>query len=170
MLRKRITHLVNIAFCPLIFSCTFLGGVTPEDRVGSLKHSKAYKVIPPSSWQLIENMDSDSAFKTPNGSIATLTSSCDRDAIRPLELLTKHLLIGARKIQHISSERMSVAGNEGQLSRVKAHLDDRPFDLLLFVTTYNGCIFDFSLVNPKAIVNEDVVAFRVFFRSLEHAH
>ena len=161
--------LIALFVAAIVSGCALFGGGGPEDRVSSLKRYKNYTVTAPSTWSSMEKADSDSAYRVRSGAIATLTSSCERDYTEPPELLTKHLLIGARKIQNLSSERFSVEGSEGLYSHIQAHLEGRPFDLHFFVLVKKNCIFDFSLMSPKTINDVEVGEFKVFFRSFHNA-
>ena len=150
----------------ILAGCALFGG-GPDDRVNSLKRSKDYTVKPPTNWSSIDRVDSDSAYRTSAGNIVTVTSSCDRDSKQPLELLTRHLLIGARKIQTISTEHITVSQADGLYSHVQAQLEGRPFELHLFVASLKGCIFDFSLVSPSTINSTETLEFKTFLRSFQ---
>ncbi|MBI1859999.1 MAG: hypothetical protein HYR96_03655 [Deltaproteobacteria bacterium] len=166
---KRISPtFATIPIALITASCALLGGGGPEDRVSNIKHAKNYQTASPTAWTPIDRADSDSAYKTRAGNITTMTSSCDRDATQSLELLTKHLLIGARKIQTVESETMMIDGTEGLYSHVKAQLEGKPFELHLFVTTRKNCIFDFTLMSPKTSTDIEVGEFKSFVRSFRY--
>lgn len=160
-----------VAFGILLFSsgCVIFGGNTAEDRVSSLRRSKNYQVEGHPNWKSIDRADSDIAFRLQSANVATVTSSCERDAAQPLELLTKHLLIGARKIQIVKRETMIVNESPGLYSHVRAQLENRPFELHLFVISKGNCVFDFSLVSPSKISDEEVNEFLSFVRSFRYA-
>lgn len=150
----------------LIAGCALFGGGGE-----SLKRAKNYHVTAPTTWLAREtNNESDKAFKTSSGSVATVTSSCQRNANAPLEVLTKHLLLGARKISFQERQRIVVDGQEGLYSLVKATLDGVPFHLQLFVLPHHACVFDFSMVSPKAFNETEKEEFISFFKSYSYGN
>ena len=162
------TPFVLVPVALIVARCALLGGGGPDDRVSTIRHARNYQVTAPAGWSAIDRADSDSAYKTRSGDITTVTSSCDRDATQSLELLTKHLLIGARKIQNLESEKITVDGTEGLYSHVKAQLEGRPFELHFFVTTRKNCVFDFTLMSPKSASDIEVTEFKAFLRSFRY--
>lgn len=141
--------------------CALFGGGSE-----SFKRVKGYQVVPPNGWTSRETKnESDQAFKTQNGNIATVTSSCQRNAQAPLEVLTKHLLLGARNIRYAQRRKLVVDGAEGLYSSVQATLDGVPFNLLLFVLPTHSCVFDFSLVSPRSFFEADKQEFLTFVQS-----
>jgi hypothetical protein len=158
----------EISFLLVISGCALMGGSGNENRVSSLKRSKNYDVTLPTGWEKTERADSDSAYQLRSGAIATVTSSCERDAREPLDILMRHLLIGARKINMVRKERLQVDGVEALYSHVRAQLEGRPFDLHLVVLTRAGCVFDFSLVNPKPLSAEEIDQFLGFVKGFRY--
>lgn len=134
----------------------------------TLSRARGYKVTPPVTWKAENKREADQAYVTPAGSVATLTSSCQRDSTAPLDALTRHLLMGARKAKFKSKETMTVDGVDGMLSTVTAKYDGVAFNMVLFVLPKDGCIFDFTLLNPKPIAASDVDAFKTFVNSFQY--
>ncbi len=131
-----------------------------------LQRAKGYSVFPHKNWVVEQRAESDSAFRTTYGNIVTLTSSCERDSRAPLELLTKHLLMGTRDVVYTQRTRHSINGNEGMHSSVVGVLNGISIYMELFVVTAKNCIFDFSLLGKKALSTEEVEEFKTFVRSL----
>lgn len=148
--------------------CVLFGGGTPDDRVSSIKRSKNYQIHGDPNWTPIDRADSDSAFRLRSDNIVTLTSSCDRDASQPLEVLTKHLLIGARKIQIVKRESILIDNTTGLYSHIRAHFENRPFELHIFVISKANCVFDFSLMGPGRVADSEVLEFMSFARSFRY--
>ncbi len=140
------------------------GGSTPD-----LPRAKGYQVIPVTEWkQQSTNGESDYAYKNSKGSVITLTSSCNNDSKFSLEVLTKQLLMGARKIKYKEKKKVSVDGQNGQYSNVQATLDNNPFNLLIFVLTKNNCVFDFTLVSQQPIDANEQKEFNLFYSSFKY--
>ena len=149
--------------------CALFLGRGPDDRGLSLKRLNDYSITPPAHWLSIDRADSDAAFRLRSGNTSTVTSSCERDANQPLNLLTKHLLIGARRIHIQKQETIKVDGVEGMYSHVRAHLENKLFDLHLFVLSSRNCVVDFSLMSPTGVSADEVKEFKDFFGSYKHA-
>lgn len=130
-------------------------------------HARNYFVTPPKGWTAFHQPESDHAYRLPSGNLATLNSSCERDSRVPLEILTRHLLFGDRNITLVERKKLLVDGGDGLYSLYRTTLDGIPFELALFVTTANNCIFDFSLVSPKAISEGEVGDFLAFVKSFK---
>ncbi|MBI4404613.1 MAG: hypothetical protein HY537_10650 [Deltaproteobacteria bacterium] len=144
--------------------CALLGG---GGAGPSIQHAKGYKVTPPKNWTTTDEGEGDRAYKLSSGSLATLLSSCNRDPQASLELLTKHLLIGAREIEYRRQNKLKIGAAEGLYSSVQATMDGVSVELDLFVLRKNGCVFDFSLMNPKRLSDNDRDEFSTFIRSLQ---
>ncbi len=144
--------------------CAFMGGGGGSD----LKKSQEYRAAAPANWKPVEAAESDRAFSLPGETTVTLTSSCNKTGKASLELLTKHLLIGSRNVTVLQQEKRTVGKNEGLLTSVKATLEGKPFNLLLFVLPAAGCVFDFSLVSPKEISESNRQDFINYVQSFKH--
>ena len=137
----------------------------------TLQRAKNYNVTVPSSWTAqTSNQESDRAFKTSTGNTATLTSSCEQKAGMSLEVLTRHLLLGARNTVFLKEESHTVSGEEGRYSSVKTTLEGSKFFLEIFVLKRNACVFDFTLVSNKEIPIKEQGEFVSFFKSLSYGN
>ena len=142
--------------------CSLFGG-------GGLEHADGFSALAPSGWKAQEKGDSDYAYRTPQGSVATLTSSCDSEInTTQLESLTRHLLFGARNIEFESRKNMPINGTDGLYSQLSATYGKVPFKLLVFVWPHENCVFDFTLLNPKAISEKDQTEFLEFIKSFNY--
>jgi hypothetical protein len=161
-----IVALVCLAALGGASSCALLGiGGGGE---GSWARAEKYSVTPDSSWKKRSPEDSDKAFQLPSGNIATVTSSCRRHPEASLELLTKHLLMGTR---HVSIERrdsLKIGDSDALLTKLSASMEGAKFNMIVVVTRKSDCVFDFSLVSPKAIPSSDESEFLAFVRSLKN--
>lgn len=145
-------------------ACALFGG----GGDGSWARAGKYTVSPPPSWRLRKKESSDHAYQLPSGNLATLTSSCNRNPETPLPILTKHLLFGTRNVVYERKESISVDGANGQLSKVRATMDGAKFHMELVVAIKNACVFDFTLVSPKDISDNDESEFLTFVRSFRY--
>jgi len=162
MLILRIT--LTLSF--IIFSgCALLGsGGTNNELV----RAGDYAVSAPPSWKATAKDESDQAFRMPSGNVVTVTSSCKKNAEAPLEVLTRHLLFGGRKVEIVERKTLTVDGVPGLFSRVRATFDGVRAFLVLFVLSKNGCVFDFSLVSNRMIPDSDIDDFLNFVKSFEY--
>ena len=146
-------------------SCALFGLGGGGDDV---KHNRNYSVSAPAAWKKIDSDDSDQAYRLPSGNIVEMTSSCNRDTREPLEWMTRHLLIGDRGTNIVQREKLVVDGKEGMFSEVETTLEGKPFRLNLFVLPSHGCIFDFSLVSPRNISQNETHEFLSFVKSFKY--
>jgi len=131
----------------------------------SLTKAKGYQVTAPQAWKAEDAHDSDHSYRTASGAVVTLTSSCNRHSDASLDWLTRHLLLGARQVKIEKQEPSRLAGGDSLRSRARASLDGTPFHLDLLVLKRAGCVFDFTLLSPKAITADDESQFTAFIRS-----
>ena len=97
-----------------------------------------------------------------------MNSSCNRNTHEPLEWMTRHLLFGDRDTNIVRREKLAVDGKEGLFSDVQTSLEGKPFRLNLFVLPTHGCIFDFSLVSPRNISENETHEFLSFVKSFKY--
>jgi hypothetical protein len=157
------SFLTYFACLILLGGCALIGGST------DIEHASAYVISAPSDWTLTNRGESDKAYVLPSGNRVSLVSSCNRDPEAPLEILTRHLLMGTRNVGTISRQKRKIGGNDGLYSKVTARLEGKPFHLEIFVTAQNRCVFDFSLVSPGSIPEADTASFESFIRSFSFA-
>lgn len=147
----------------LLGACALIGGSTDIERAGN------YTLTAPSDWVRSNSGEGDRAYLLPSGNRVSLVSSCNRDPEAPLEILTRHLLMGTRNVTTVAREKRRIGTSEGLYTKVTARLEGKPFHLELFVTAQNRCVFDFSLVSPTAIPKSDTDSFETFIRSFSFA-
>lgn len=148
-------------FLPLS-NCSLMGG-------SGLKRAKNVSFSVPPNWSETDTAgESDRAFKLNSGSTVTLTSSCQGQRKTSLEALTKDLLLGARKVKVLRQERLNIANAEALFSHVNATVEGQAFQLLFVVTKKNNCVFDFSLVSPKSIPQQETTEFLDFAKSFNY--
>lgn len=163
-LYRKIFTLSVILIFPFSPGCALFGGGSE-----TLHRAKGYKIRAPNGWTAKNsNSESDSAFQTASGNVATLTSSCQRNANASLDVLTRHLLLGARNTTFMDKKKIAVAGREGQHSSIKTTLDGSVLYLELFVLPKEACVFDFSLVSNKEISEKERTEFISFFKSFTY--
>lgn len=155
------TALVCLFAIVCVVGCALFGG----GGEGNWARSEHYVVSAPASWKKREPVDSDKAYQLPSGSIATVTSSCNRHPGATLPLLTKHLLFGTRNVDMQKQESFPVDGAEGLLSKLTATMDGAKFFMNIVVARKEECVFDFSLMSPKPLQAGDESDFLGFVRS-----
>lgn len=143
--------------------CTLLGGTSDTP-----KKARNTKLAAPAGWRETDRGDSDEAYQLPSGSIATMNSDCSRESRAPLDILMKQLLFGLRNVKTLRAEPLTVAGGEALRHSVTATNEGVPFHLELVVVKKQGCIFDFSLVNPKAMTEAEIGQFLSFVKSFRY--
>jgi hypothetical protein len=156
--------ILSFVFVVSVSGCALFGG--GEEKINRAKN---YRVTPPKDWKEIDSSNqSDQAYKLPSGNVVTLTSSCKPNRSQSLDVLTRHLLLGARNVSYEKQDIYLIAGHEGLYSSVKAKMEGVPFSLELFVLPSNTCVFDFSLMSPKMISETDKADFISFFKSFKN--
>lgn len=139
--------------------CALFGPSESFDRSGE------YQVNVPDGWKTTDRGEADRAYATPGGAIATLTSSCVRPTEATLEQLTRHLLFGLRQQKVLEKQSITVGGQPALRTRLEAKLENKPVHLEVIVGRNGICVFDFSLLSPKAPTPGDRQAFQQFVAS-----
>ncbi len=155
------------------FSVLLLVGVGACALVGGgaeLERASGYTYTAPTGWTSGGRGESDRAFRLPSGTAVTVVSSCNRSPDAPLDVLTRHLLMGTRDVTVQSRSKAKFGQNEGLYSKVIAKLEGQPFHLELFVLAKQKCVFDFSLISPKEISAADSKAFGLFIESFQYGN
>jgi hypothetical protein len=146
----------------ILSACALLGGGTDIER------ASGYEVQMPAGWASTNRAESDRAYRLPSGNRVTLVSSCHRNPEAPLEVLTRHLLMGTRGVYFSSKEKKRFGNNEGLYSKVQAHLEGKPFHLSIFIMAKSDCVFDFTLMSPREISPSDSEEFETFISSFHY--
>jgi len=158
----RYLTIILLAITVVLSGCALFGGTDNLD----LEHAEGLKTTAPSTWASLKKNASDEAYKTPSGAIVTLISSCNRRHSTPLSALTRQLLIGARKIHYKRPpETKLIAQSEGLYSSVDGLYQNSKMHLEIFVLSRGGCVFDFTMVGPRAFEDSDLVAFNQYLES-----
>ncbi|HVG57755.1 MAG TPA: hypothetical protein VNA24_04325 [Hyalangium sp.] len=123
--------------------------VTFEDSVFS-KPQVSYRVGKlPRHWHRVFVEGNDLAFSEANtGRAISINSTCEGHDDPPLEVLTRHLLMGFTEREERSQQLIALDGREAMRSRHTAKLDGVPVELELVVLKKDGCVFDFTYVAP----------------------
>ena len=160
--RQNFSRILAAAICLITCACSMLGGAPDLER------ASGYQVEAPSEWSRRSRGDSDKAYSLPTGNVVTVVSSCHRNSTAPLDVLTRHLLMGTRDVQVKKRQKLKLGPNEGLNSRIVAKMEGQPIHLELFVLAKNDCVFDFSLVSPQEIPEGDSKAFHQFIASFRY--
>ncbi|MSP19071.1 MAG: hypothetical protein EXR74_05825 [Bdellovibrionales bacterium] len=158
-----LVHYFLISILLLLTNCSIMG------TSSNANHAKNTSYLVPVHWiETDSNGESEKAFKLSSGATVTLTSTCQSNRDNTLEALTKELLLGARKINYIKQEKISIANSQALFSEVTAHLEGVHFYLQFIVAKKNSCIFDFSLVSAKPISQKESEDFFGFAKSFNY--
>jgi hypothetical protein len=133
-----------------------------------LQRAAGYKFQPQPQWTATEKGESDRAYRLPSGNIFSLTSSCNRHADAPLDVLTRHLLMGERNVDYLQQKKVTVDGTEALFSHIKSRFEKEPFYLMVVVLSKDSCIFDFTLLSPKTIPAKDETQFWAAINSFSY--
>ena len=153
-----------LTFLTAGLDCAVLVPTEKEDT----DHAVGYSLVAPTPWVTQGKTQGDRAYLLPSGCVVTMTSSCSRSADAPLDVLTKHLLIGSRHVAIEKRETWIVDGTQGLHSKLKATFEGKPFFLELFVLPKAGCVFDFTLISKSPLAANDSQQFSEFIRSFHY--
>ncbi len=140
----------TLSLLPLLSAATGCRyGVRFEDQVLS-KRAVSYRVGEVSGdWRRVRLSENDLAFYADDtGHVMAVNATCEAHEDAPLEVLTRHLLMGFTERQRLSEERFVLDEREALASRWRAKLDGVPVELQLVVLKKGGCVYDFSYVAP----------------------
>ncbi|MBN1206676.1 MAG: hypothetical protein JXB05_17465 [Myxococcaceae bacterium] len=105
----------------------------------------------PEHWHRVFVEGNDLAFsERDTGRAISINSTCEGHDDPPLEVLTRHLLMGFTERQELSQQLIALDGREALRSRYTAKMDGVPVELELVVLKKDGCVFDFTYVAPPA--------------------
>lgn len=135
----------------------------------AVRHAEGYHISPPKRWETASKGNGDKAFRLKSGAMVAVSSSCNRHADADLQILTRHLLIGVRDVVFIRQTYMEVDGAQGLYSSVRGSVEGGPIRFEIFVISKAGCIFDFTLLNKKAISSADIAEFKQLIMSFRYA-
>lgn len=139
----RITIFVGLLALASACAGHLSGGVYTEGhlsyRIGAL----------PSSWQEVHLNENDVAFVSKDSphSLA-INATCEGHDDPPLDVLTRHLLMGFTARDTLSQGLEQLDGREAMRTHVTAKLDGVPVELLLVVMKKDRCVYDFTYLSP----------------------
>lgn len=124
-------------------------GVRFENHVLS-KPGVRYRVgeLPP-VWERVKLSNNDLAWYTEDtGHALSVNSTCKEHEDAPLDVLTRHLLLGFTERLEVSQDKVVVDEREALRSRYRAKLDGVPVELMFLVLKKDRCVYDFTYVAP----------------------
>ena len=109
----------------------------------------------PSRWQEVRLSENDVAFisKDSPHSLA-INATCEDHDDPPLDVLTRHLLMGFTARDTVSQGLEQLDGREAMRTRVTAKLDGVAVELLLVVMKKDHCVYDFTYLSPVGRMDE----------------
>ncbi|MGZ3457923.1 MAG: hypothetical protein ACXU86_05380 [Archangium sp.] len=132
------------------------------------KQGVSYRVGPlPTVWAPAKVSGEDLAWYTEDtGHALSVNATChgqgDTDA--PLDVLTRHLLMGFTERLEVEQQKVVVDEREALRSYYRAKLDGVPVELLLLVLKKDDCVYDFTYVAPLGRFEERVADFESLVR------
>lgn len=119
-------------------------------RVGSI----------PAGWKAVGLSGNDLAYQSLDSphSVA-INATCEDHDDPPLDVLTRHLLMGFTERETLSQEVEALDGRDALRTRVTAKLDGVPVELVLVVLKKDGCVYDFTYLSPVGRGAERVAVF-----------
>jgi len=145
-------------------SCAIFGGGEP-----GLQRATSYELNVPSSWETLKSKgETDRAYRLPSGNGVSVTSSCKKNLDTSLKVLTRQLLIGTRNREILKETPLVVTEGAGLFTYLKADSEGEKVHLAVIIIKKQSCIFDFTLVSPKAISHTETNEFINFAKSLSY--
>jgi hypothetical protein len=140
---------------------SFEDNVLSKPRVGV-----AYTVGEvPEDWRRVRLRNNDLAFfQDESGHAMAVNSTCKDHGDPPLDVLTRHLLMGFTEPQQVSQETTVVDEREALRSHYLAKLDGVPVELLLVVLKKDNCVYDLQYVAPLGRFGARVADFESLVR------
>jgi hypothetical protein len=121
------------------------------------------EVLP--AWERVKLSNNDLAWLIEDtGHAMSVNATCKGHDDPPLDVLTRHLLMGFTERQEVAQEKVVVDEREALRSRYRAKLDGVPVELLLLVLKKDNCVYDFSYVAPLGRFEERVEDFESLVR------
>ena len=145
-------------------NCALFGGGGGD----GFRHATGYLFSAPTEWKSIDKGESDAAYRLPSGAIMEMTSSCTRASAAPLEVLTKHLLLGSRNIRIERQERIKISDGDGLLTQLTSQNRGSPVFLNIIVFAERGCIFDLSLLGSRRFSETELSQYLQLARSFRY--
>lgn len=125
-------------------------GVLAGDKF--TKDGVSYRVIVPADgrgWRRVDFEDNDLAWISKDSAhVIAVNATCTGHEDPPLEVLTKHLVIGFTDREWLDQKAFTLDGRDALRSKVSAKLDGVPTALELVVLKKNGCVHDFTYISP----------------------
>ncbi|HEX8823371.1 MAG TPA: hypothetical protein VF794_25820 [Archangium sp.] len=111
-------------------------------------------------WERVKVSSNDLAwFVEDTGHALQVNSTCKGHEDAPLDVLTRHLLMGFTDRHEVETQQVVVDEREALRSRFVARMDGVPVDLLFVVLKKDNCVYDFSYVSPLGRFEERLVDF-----------
>jgi hypothetical protein len=112
------------------------------------------------TWERVKVSSNDLAwFIEDTGHALQVNSTCQGHEDAPLDVLTRHLLMGFTERQEVAAQKVVVDEREALRSHYLAKLDGVPVELLFVVLKKDLCVYDFSYVAPLGRFEERLLDF-----------
>ena len=140
-------------------------GVRFEDQVFT-KPGVRYRVGElPAVWERVKLSNNDLAwFTEETGHALSVNSTCREHEDAPLDVLTRHLVLGFTERLEVEQQKVVVDEREALRSRYRAKLDGVPVELLFLVLKKDQCVYDFTYVAPLGRYEERLEGFESLVR------
>ena len=111
-------------------------------------------------WERVKVSSNDLAwFVEDTGHALQVNSTCKGHEDAPLDVLTRHLLMGFTDRHEVETQQVVVDEREALRSRFIARMDGVPVDLVFVVLKKDNCVYDFSYVSPLGRYEERLMDF-----------
>lgn len=150
---EAMRHIAPLLLLVLVTGCH--RGVRFENQVVT-KPGVRYRVgeVSP-GWQRVKLSSNDLAWLVEEtGHALSVNATCKAHGDVPLDVLTRHLLMGFTERLEVSQEQVVVDEREALRSYYRAKLDGVPVELLLLVLKKDNCVYDFNYVAPLGRLQE----------------
>jgi hypothetical protein len=140
-------------------------GVRFEDQVLSKPGVRYHVGALPPVWERVKLSNNDLAWYTEDtGHALSVNSNCQEHEDAPLDVLTRHLIMGFTERLEVEQQKVVVDEREALRSRYRAKLDGVPVELLFLVLKKDHCVYDFTYVAPLGRFEDRVEDFETLVR------
>ncbi|QRK13646.1 hypothetical protein JQX13_17155 [Archangium violaceum] len=136
-----------------------------EDQVLSKPGVRYHVGALPPVWERVKLSNNDLAWYTEDtGHALSVNANCQEHEDAPLDVLTRHLLMGFTERLEVEQRKVVVDEREALRSRYRAKLDGVPVELLFLVLKKDHCVYDFTYVAPLGRYEDRVEDFEALVR------
>jgi hypothetical protein len=145
----------------LLYSCS---SSKPDD----LKSKEYSYSLSSSDWNSINPQAADKTYvHNSHGSIIMINSLCKKYDSSGLDVLSNNFLSGLRELEIIEKKSVPYKGRDAISILSKGKLDGVLVFLNTLTSNRNHCTYDFVLISPNKIVDEDLKTYQALLESVK---